>query len=387
MLNFELYNPTNLVFGKGQIEKLSTLVPEGAKIMLAYGGGSIFKNGIHEQVINNLKDFEIVEFGGIEPNPHFETLMKAVAVIKEQNIDFILAVGGGSVIDGVKFISAAANFDGNPIDILQKRLLIKDLSKVIPFGTILTLPATGSEMNSGAVVTIEATQEKLAFGGSALFPKFSICDPTVIASLPKRQLQNGVVDAYTHVLEQYLTYPHEGYLQDRIAESILQTLIQVGPEVVENPKDYALASNFMWSCTMALNGLIQKGVPSDWATHMIGHELTALYGIDHARTLAVVGPNLYRVMFETKKGKLAQYGKRIFNLTGTEDEIANEAINKTVEFFHTMGMDTKLSDYTKDFDNTADFIVNRFEERGWLGLGEKQNITLEKVKEIVEMSY
>jgi alcohol dehydrogenase YqhD (iron-dependent ADH family) len=387
MLNFELYNPTNLIFGKGQIEKLSTLVPQGAKILLAYGGGSIFKNGIHEQVINTLKGFEIVEFGGIEPNPHFETLMKAVAVIKEQKIDFILAVGGGSVIDGVKFISAAVHFDGNPMDILQKRLLIKDLSKVVPFGTVLTLPATGSEMNSGAVVTIESTQEKLAFGGSALFPKFSICDPTVIESLPKRQLQNGVVDAYTHVLEQYLTYPHEGYLQDRIAESILQTLIQVGPEVVENPTDYALASNFMWSCTMALNGLIQKGVPSDWATHMIGHELTALYGIDHARTLAVVGPNLYRVMFETKKGKLAQYGKRIFNLTGTEDEIANEAINKTVEFFHTMGMETKLSDYTKEFEKTADFIVNRFEERGWLGLGEKQNITLEKVKSIVEMSY
>ncbi|MDI5896497.1 iron-containing alcohol dehydrogenase [Flavobacterium yafengii] len=387
MLNFELYNPTNLVFGKGQIEKLSTLVPQGAKILLAYGGGSIFKNGIHQQVINALKGFEIVEFGGIEPNPHFETLMKAVAVIKEEKIDFILAVGGGSVIDGVKFISAAVHFDGNPIDILQKRVLTKDVSKIIPFGTVLTLPATGSEMNSGGVVTIESTQEKLSFGGSALFPKFSICDPTVIESLPKRQLQNGVVDAYTHVLEQYLTYPHEGYLQDRIAESILQTLIQVGPDVVEKPTDYALASNFMWSCTMALNGLIQKGVPSDWATHMIGHELTALYGIDHARTLAVVGPNLYRVMFETKKGKLAQYGKRIFNLTGTEDEIANEAINKTVEFFHTMGMETKLSDYTKEFDKTADFIVNRFEERGWLGLGEKQNITLEKVKSIVEMSY
>jgi alcohol dehydrogenase YqhD (iron-dependent ADH family) len=387
MLNFELYNPTNLVFGKGQIEKLSTLVPQGAKILLAYGGGSIFKNGIHEQVINNLKGFEIVEFAGIEPNPHFETLMKAVAIIKEQKVDFILAVGGGSVIDGVKFISAAVNFDGDPIDILQKRVLTKDVSKIIPFGTVLTLPATGSEMNSGGVVTIESTQEKLSFGGSALFPKFSICDPTVIESLPKRQLQNGIVDAYTHVLEQYLTYPHEGYLQDRIAESILQTLIQVGPDVVEKPTDYALASNFMWSCTMALNGLIQKGVPSDWATHMIGHELTALYGIDHARTLAVVGPNLYRVMFETKKGKLAQYGKRIFNLTGTDDEIANEAINKTVEFFHTMGMDTKLSDYTKDFDKTADFIVDRFKERGWLGLGEKQNITLEKVKSIVEMSY
>ncbi|MDI5893992.1 iron-containing alcohol dehydrogenase [Flavobacterium algoritolerans] len=387
MLNFELYNPTNLVFGKGQIEKLSTLVPKGAKILLAYGGGSIFKNGIHEQVINNLKGFDIVEFSGIEANPHFETLMKAVAVINEQKIDFILAVGGGSVIDGVKFISAAAHFDGNPIDILQKRIMTTDLTKIIPFGTILTLPATGSEMNSGGVITIESTQEKLSFGGSALFPKFSICDPTVIESLPKRQLQNGVVDAYTHVLEQYLTYPHEGYLQDRIAESILLTLIQVGPDVVEKPTDYPLASNFMWSCTMALNGLIQKGVPSDWATHMIGHELTALYGIDHARTLAVVGPNLYRVMFETKKGKLAQYGKRIFNLTGTEDEIANEAISKTVEFFHTMGMETKLSDYTKEFDKTADFIVNRFEERGWLGLGEKQNITLEKVKSIVEMSY
>ena len=387
MLNFELYNPTNLVFGKGQIEKLSTLVPQGAKILITYGGGSIFKNGIHAQVVENLKGFEIVEFGGIESNPHFETLMKAVAVVKEQNIDFILAVGGGSVIDGTKFISAAAKFDGNPIDILQKRLLIKDLSNVIPFGTILTLPATGSEMNSGSVVTIQSTKEKLAFGGSALFPKFSICDPTVIESLPKRQLQNGVVDAYTHVLEQYLTYVHEGFLQDRIAEGILQTLIEIGPKVVENPKDYALASNFMWSCTMALNGLIQKGVPQDWATHMIGHELTALYGIDHARTLAVVGPNLYRVMFETKKGKLAQYGKRIFNLTGTEDEIAKQAIDKTVEFFHAMGMDTKLSDYTKEYDKTADFIVSRFEERGWLGLGEKQNITLEKVKSIVEMSY
>ncbi len=387
MLNFELYNPTNLIFGKRQMEKLSSLVPKGAKILLAYGGGSIFKNGIHEQVIKNLKGFEIVEFAGIEPNPHFETLMKAVAIIKEQKIDFILAVGGGSVIDGVKFISAAVHFEGNPMEILQKRLLIKDISKVTPFGTILTLPATGSEMNSGAVVTIEATQEKLSFGGSALFPQFSICDPTVIQSLPKRQLQNGVVDAFTHVLEQYLTYPHEGYLQDRIAEGILQTLIEVGPKVVENPTDYALASNFMWSCTMALNGLLNKGVPTDWATHMIGHELTALYGIDHARTLAIVGPNLYKVMFETKKEKLAQYGKRIFNLNGSEDEIAKEAINKSVEFFHIMGMDTKLSDYTKDFDTTADFIVKRFEERGWKGLGEKQNVTLEKVKNIVEMSY
>ena len=387
MLNFELYNPTKLVFGKGQIEKLPTLIPEKSKILLAYGGGSIFKNGIHEQVRKSLEGFEIIEFGGIEANPRFETLMKAVEIIRQENIDFILAVGGGSVIDGVKFISAAVHFEENPIDILKKRIIFKEGSKVVPFGTVLTLPATGSEMNSGSVITIEATQEKLDFGGSAMFPKFSICDPTVIISLPKRQLQNGVVDAYVHVLEQYLTYPHEGYLQDRIAESILQTLIQVGPNVVENPTDYALASNFMWSCTMALNGLIQKGVPSDWATHMIGHELTALYGIDHARSLAIIGPNLFRVMFETKKEKLAQYGKRIFNLTGNDDVIAKEAIEKTVEFFHKMGMQTKLSDCTDDYAKTADFIVNRFEERGWKALGERQNITLEKVKSIVEMSY
>lgn len=387
MQNFELYNPTNLVFGKGQIEKLGTLVPKNAKILLAYGGGSIFKNGVYDQVKLALKGFEIVEFGGIEPNPHFETLMKAIQIVKEENIDFILAVGGGSVIDGVKFISGATYFEGDPMEILKKRILIKEGAKVIPFGTVLTLPATGSEMNSGSVVTINSTQEKLAFGGSALFPKFSICDPTVITSLPERQIQNGIIDAFTHVMEQYLTYPHEGYLQDRIAEGILQTLIEIGPKVVQNPSDYALASNYMWCCTMALNGLIQKGVPSDWATHMIGHELTALYHIDHARTLAIIAPNLYKVMFETKKQKLAQYGKRIFGLTGSEDEIAAQAIDKTTEFFHTMGMKTKLSECTEDYSKTADFIANRFQERGWVGLGEKQNITIEKVRKIVEMSY
>jgi NADP-dependent alcohol dehydrogenase len=388
MLNFELYNPTNYIFGKEQMKKLPTLVPAGAKILLAYGGGSIFKNGIHEQVISNLKDFEIIEFGGIEPNPRFETLMKVVKIVKKEKITFILAVGGGSVIDGVKFISGATNYEGNHVDILKNRVLFTDLSKVIPFGVVLTLPATGSEMNSGSVVTIEATKEKLVLGGSALFPKFSICDPTVIASLPKRQLQNGVVDAFTHVMEQYLTYPTDAFLQDRISESILQTLVEIGPKVVENPTDYALASNFMWCATMALNGLIQKGVPSDWATHMIGHELTALYEIDHARTLAVIAPSLYKVMFETKKDKLAQYGERVFNVSGNSiEEKATKAIEKTIEFLHKMGMQTKLSEYTNDYKKSADFIVNRFEERKWLALGEKQNITLEKVRAIVEMSY
>lgn len=388
MLNFELYNPTQYVFGKDQTQKLATLVPQNAKVLLAYGGGSIFKNEVYNQVKVALSGFEVVEFGGIEPNPRFETLMKAVEIIREQNINFILAVGGGSVIDGVKFISGAVNYQGDPIEILKKRVLFTDVTKVIPFGTVLTLPATGSEMNSGAVVTIEATQEKLTLGGSALFPKFSICDPSVIASLPKRQIQNGVVDAFTHVMEQYLTYPHDALLQDRFAESILQTLIEIGPDVVENPTDYKLASNYMWCATMALNGLIQKGVPSDWATHMIGHELTALYEIDHARTLAIIGPNLYRVMFDSKKEKLAQYGKRVWNIKGNnEDEIARQAIDKTVAFFHTMGMKTKLSENTENYQQTADFIVNRFEERGWKALGEKQNVTIDKVKAIVEMSY
>ena len=388
MNNFELYNPVNYVFGKGQTEKLANLVPKNAKVLIAYGGGSIFNNGVYNQVKAALQGFEILEFGGIEPNPRFETLMKAVQIIREQKITFILAVGGGSVIDGVKFISGAVNFEGDEIEILKKRILFTDITKVIPFGTVLTLPATGSEMNSGAVVTVEATQEKLTLGGSALFPKFSIVDPTVIVSLPKRQLQNGVVDAFTHVLEQYLTYKHDAMLQDRLAESILQTLIEVGPSVVENPSDYKLASNFVWSATMALNGLIQKGVPSDWATHMIGHELTALYEIDHARTLAIIGPNLYRVLFETKKEKLAQYGQRVWNISGNSvDEIAHQAIDKTVEFFHRMGMKTKLSENIENYKETADFIVNRFQERGWLALGEKQNVTLEKVREIVELSY
>ncbi|POS03165.1 iron-containing alcohol dehydrogenase [Flavobacterium croceum] len=387
MNNFELYNPVNYVFGKGQIEKLTHLIAPNTKVLLTYGGGSIFKNGIYNQVKQALSHVQIIEFGGIEANPHYETLMKAVEVVQKENIQFILAVGGGSVIDGTKFISAAVHFEGDPVEILQKRILITDTTKVIPFGTVLTLPATGSEMNSGSVVTIAATQEKLSFGGSALFPKFSIVDPTVIESLPQKQLQNGVVDAFTHVMEQYLTYTHDALLQDRIAESILQTLIDIGPSVVEKPTDYKLASNFVWCCTMALNGLIQKGVPSDWATHMIGHELTALYNIDHARTLAIIGPNLYKVMFDTKKDKLAQYGRRVWNLSGNTEDVAEEAIEKTINFFHHMGMKTKLSENTDEYQNTAEFIANRFQERGWLALGEKQNITPDKVREIVELSY
>ncbi|GAA4839942.1 iron-containing alcohol dehydrogenase [Algivirga pacifica] len=388
MKNFEFRNPTKLLFGEGQIANIKNEIPSGSKILMAFGGGSIKKNGIYQQVMDALSDYEVIEFGGIEPNPHYETLMKAVEIIREKGVNFIMAVGGGSVIDGVKFISAAAPFtQDDPWKILTDRLG-KELKEAIPFGTVLTLPATGSEMNSGAVVTKAATQEKLSFGGPLVFPKFSVLDPNVVASLPERQIANGVTDAFTHVLEQYLTYPADAPLQDRFAEGILQTLIEIGPDIIKDPSNYQAAANFMWCCTMALNGLIQQGVPTDWATHMIGHELTALYNIDHARTLAIIGPNLYRVMFENKKDKLLQYGQRVWGIKeGSEEDRAQEAINKTVEFFHSLGIQTKVSDYTEDYQGTSDIIVKRFEERGWKGLGERADVTLDKVKEIVEMSY
>lgn len=385
MLNFELYNPTKIIFGKDQIEKIAGEVPANAKILMVYGGGSIFKNGIYDKVKKALKDFEMLEFGGVEANPVYETLIKAVEVIRSEKIDFILAVGGGSVIDGVKFIVTAAAYHGDPLDIFYRK---HRPVKALPFGTVLTLPATGSEMNSGWVVTREKTREKLSFGSDVSFPKFSFCDPGVITSLPKRQIQNGVVDAVSHVLEQYLTYKHEAILQDKIAEGILKTLIEIGPKVVENPNDYVMASNFMWSCTMALNGLIAKGVPTDWVTHMIGHELTALYGIDHARTLAIIFPSLYRVMFDTKKEKLAQLGREVFSLEGNDREVAQNAVTELEKFFHIMGMKTKISENTdQDIAHTADFIVERFKNRKMTLLGEKKNITLDQVKEIVTLSY
>jgi len=386
MKSFEFKNPTKIIFGEGEINKLADNIPAGSHILLAYGGGSIKKNGIYDQVIAASKNFKVTEFSGIEPNPHFETLMKAVKIIRDEKIDFILAVGGGSVIDGCKFLSAAAFYDGDEWDLVAKGLSRKQ-EKVLPFGTVLTLPATGSEMNSGAVVTKASTQEKRTFGGPQYFPVFSICDPTVIQSLPKRQIANGIVDAYTHTLEQYLTYEHDALLQDRIAEGILQTLVEIGPRVMEDPSDYKAASNFMWSATMALNGLLRLGVPTDWATHMIAHELTALHGIDHARTLAIIAPNLYKMLIDDKKDKLVQYGKRVWGLSGESDiEIAEKAIEMTVSFFQSLGIDTKLSDYTSDYEKTADIVFERFTERKWVGLGERQKVGPQMAKEIVEMS-
>ena len=386
MLNFELKNPTKIIFGKGQIANLAKELPQDAKILMLYGGGSIKTNGIYEQVKTALNGFDVIEFGGIPANPEYEVLLDALKVIKEQHITYLLAVGGGSVIDGTKFLSAAALYEGgSPWEILTKSIKTE---KGMPFGTVLTLPATASEMNSGAVITRAETQEKFSMGGPGLFPVFSILDPQVVASIPQRQLANGITDAFTHVLEQYMTYPAGGLLQDRFAESIMQTLVEVAPKVIAEPANYEAAANFMWSCTMALNGLIQKGVPGDWAVHMMGHELTALFGIDHARTLAIVAPSHYRFNFEAKKEKLAQYGKRVWGITGDDiDVIANEAIVKTEEFFHSLEIKTTLSEYTEDYKGTAEKIAGRFTERGWLGLGEHKSLTPANVQQIIEMSY
>jgi len=386
MNNFQFKNPTSILFGKGQIKNLSAEVKKGSKILMLYGGGSIKRNGVYDQVKEALSDYEVIEFGGIPSNPEYSTLLEALKVIKEQHIDFLLAVGGGSVIDGTKFLSAAALYTGDtPWDMLTAN---KPITEGMPFGTVLTLPATGSEMNSGAVITRREIKEKLAMMGPGIFPQFSVLDPEVIKSIPLRQLANGLADSFTHVLEQYITYPTGAILQDHFAESILQTIVEIAPTVMKDPSDYQAASNFMWSCTMALNGLIQQGVPGDWAVHGMGHELTALYGIDHARTLAIVLPSHYRYHFEAKKLKLAQYAERVWNVnTGTIEEKAKAGIDKTEDFFHSLGIKTKLSEYTDDYAETGTIVSDRFTQRGWLGIGEHGTLTPADAKKIIEMSY
>jgi len=386
MNNFEFKNPTKIIFGKDKIANLAKEIPANAKILMLYGGGSIKSNGIYDQAKNALSAFEVVEFGGIPANPEYAVLLEALQIIKTQKITFLLAIGGGSVIDGTKFLSAAAVYEGEtPWEILTGG---KPILKGMPFGAVLTLPATGSEMNSGFVLTRKETKEKLASGGPALYPQFSILDPQVVSSIPQKQIANGLADAFTHVLEQYMTYPSDSLLQDRFAESILQTLVEVAPAILKNASDYNAASNFMWSCTMALNGLIGQGVPQDWAVHMMGHELTALFGIDHARTLAIIAPSHYRYNIETKKDKLAQYAERVWGVTeGTTEEKAKAGIDKTEDFFHSLGIKTKLSEYTSDYSGTAEIVSKRFTDRGWLGLGEHRKLAPVDAAKIIEMSY
>jgi NADP-dependent alcohol dehydrogenase len=385
MLNFEIINPTRIVFGKDQLDRLPTLLSEIApnkKVLIAYGGSSAERIGLLARIRAKLTQFQITEFGGIEANPEFNTLMKGVELARAQKVEAILAVGGGSVIDGVKFMSGAYFYNGDSWDVLLRKEGCV-FEKALPFGTVLTLPATGSEANSGAVISRSEIQEKRTMGGHLFFPKFSFLDPTVVASLPERQIANGIVDAFVHTLEQYLTYPTDNLLQERQAEAILTTLIEVGPRVLRNPTDYLAAANLMWCATHALNGNLRCGVPTDWATHMIGHELTAFFGIDHARSLAIIGPRLYEDQFENKKQKLAQYGWRVWNLSGTEEECAHEAIRQTETFFHSLGIKTRVTDYTAEVNGLPQKIRERFEERGWLAMGERQILKPENVESIV----
>jgi len=381
MENFDFFNPVKILFGKGKIAELGNHIPKGAKILMTYGGGSIKKNGVYDQVMEALKDYNITEFGGIEPNPHFETLMKAVEIVRNEGIDFLLPVGGGSVLDGTKFIAAAAYYEGeDEWDILAKRA---EITKAVDLGAVLTLAATGSEMNSGGVITKAATKEKLAFGNPLLFPKFSVLDPETTYSLPMRQITNGIVDAYVHVMEQYLTYPVNSPVQDRFAEGLLLTLIEEGPKAMasETP-DYENRANLMWAATMALNGLIGMGVKSDWATHMIGHGLTAFHGIDHGVTLAIVLPGLLTKLKEQRGEKLLQYAERIWNITeGTDEERKTLAIQKIEEFFQNVGIATRLGDH-KVGQDSIDIISKRFIERGYVGM--LPDVAAADVAEILE---
>lgn len=382
MNNFIFHNPTKILFGKGQIENLVKVIPANAKILMTYGFGSIKKNGVYQQVIDALKNYKVVEFGGIEPNPKYETLMKAVSVAKENNTDFILAVGGGSVIDGSKFIAAAALFEaGDPWNILAKGAKIKS---AIDLGTVLTLPATGTEMNPNAVISSSELKEKLVFVSPHVYPKFSVLDPTVIASLPGKQISNGIVDTFVHVFEQYLTYPVNAEVQDRFAESIIKILIETAPVLLTNPAQYEAASNFMWASTWALNGAISAGVPQDWSTHTLGHELTALQGIDHARTLAIILPGVMNIMSVHKKEKILQYGERIWAINqGTEKERINHAIEKTVNFFESLDIPTRFSSYNLG-EETIMEIIQRLNNRNVLPIGEHANMDSETIEKILK---
>ena len=380
MNNFDFYNPTHIVFGKDRIKELSNLVPNDSRVLILYGGGSVKRFGTLERVKEALGDRSVFEFSGIEPNPKYETLIKAVDLIKKEKIDFLLAVGGGSVIDGTKFISLACNYDGDLTDVLLREVSGK-IKKALPIGVVLTLPATGSEMNSGGVITYD--KGKFVIGNPLVFPKFSILEPEITFTLPKTQVANGVVDTFIHVVEQYVTYPVDARFQDRTAEGILKTLIEIGKDTIENPNDYDLRANLVLCATMGLNGLIAMGVPEDWSTHMIGHELTALYGIDHGKTLAIVQPASWSVRKKEKKEKLLQYADRVFNIKdGDEDSRIEMAISKTKEFFESLGVKTKLSDYGLDEKN-IDEVINSLQKHGLTNLGENGDVTLEVSREIL----
>jgi len=385
MKNFDFYNPTRIVFGQGRIKELDRLVPAEAKVLVLYGGGSVLRNGTLPEVRAALGRRAVLEFAGIEPNPTYETLMEAVALARRERVDFLLAVGGGSVIDGTKFVAAAIPFQGDPWQLLLERG--RNAGAAVPFGSVLTLPATGSEMNSGAVITRKEFKAKLAFGSPKLFPVFSVLDPVKTFTLPPRQIANGVVDAFVHVMEQYLTYPAGAHVQDRFSEGLLLTLMELGPRALAEPENYEVRASLMWAATLALNGLIGAGAPQDWATHMIGHELTALFGIDHAQTLAVVLPSVLAEQRAAKRAKLLQYGELVLGITtGSPDERVEAAIAGTRAFFEAMGIATRLGAYGVAADS-LDTIVGQLKAHGMTALGERQELDLDASRRVLAASF
>ena len=382
MLNFSYCNPTRIIFGAGQIAQLGKQVPAGATVLMLYGGGSIKHNGVYAQVTSALAGRRVLEFGGIEPNPGYETLMDAVALARAEKVDYLLAVGGGSVIDASKFVAAAVPFAGEPWDILAKRAPIES---ALPLGCVLTLPATGSESNNGAVITRKATHDKLSFLNDKVQPLFAILDPRVTLSLPPKQVSNGVVDAFVHVVEQYLTYPVDAPVQDRFAEGLLLTLIEQGPRALAEPGNVDVCGNIMWAANLALNGLIGCGVPQDWATHMLGHELTALYGIDHARSLAIVLPAMLSVRKAAKRDKLLQYAQRVWGLRGDDaDALIDQAIACTRDFFVQMQVPVKLADYRLGAE-AIDAVCAQLEKHRMVKLGERRDVTLDVSRQVLEL--
>jgi NADP-dependent alcohol dehydrogenase len=383
MFNFTFCNPTKIIFGKGAINQLAGEIPKDAKVLITYGGGSAKRYGVLDEVKRALEGYDVTEFGGIEANPEYETLLKGIVLAREKKIDFLLAIGGGSVIDGTKFMSAAIPFNSDPALLLDNRG--QAISKALPVGAVVTLPASGSEMNERAIISRRALHIKLTIQNSFLFPGFAILDPTLTFTLPVRQIGNGVVDTFVHVLEQYMTYPVEGHVQDRLAEGLLHVLIEDGPKALREPENYDVRANLMWAATLGLNDLIGAGVPQDWAAHRLGYELTVLYGLDHARTLAVLVPAMLKVRIQGKRQKLLQYAERIWGINSeNESSRLDAAIERTKAFFESMGLATQLSGYGVTNVN-IEHVLNLLQEHGMVNMGENKDVTLDMMRAILKL--
>lgn len=376
-MQFTYENPTLIEFGQGKINKIASFIPKEARVLVVYGGGSIKKNGVYDQVVTALKGHTCFEFSGVEPNPTKETLDKAIAYAKENQVDFVLAVGGGSVIDGCKYIINAFYYQGDGWDLLEGTF---QPSKALPLGVVLTLAATGSESNTGSVITKRSTLEKRFFHSPFSYPQFAILDPDVLKSLDDRQLANGLIDAFVHTCEQYITTKHNALAQDYYAEGILRGLVELANSYKK--RDDMWYANLMWLANQALNGLIGLGVPQDWATHFIGHELSGLYGIDHARTLAIIQPNLLRELLEERSEKLLQMGENVFKMSTKNP---HDVIDKMETMYKELGVNLELSSYTQD-RQINEKVTALLEKHGFTNFGYNGSVNKEIVEKVLNQS-